>query len=201
MTRSSTGATARVPATPAAAAAAVADASARKSGSRGRRPSSSSATAAAAWGDWLAADPSKRWAEAFFLAYSPFWIVWALCVLVPFGLYEHLDSWGYMLVGLAAALPCVVVPLLLPPCEADRGRPLSERFWVKANVWVLIFGYVGNYFWTHYFFNLLGAAYTFPSFKLNGVSHECDEMRGEEMSYIEGGQRETTMIIIIIATI
>lgn len=38
------------------------------------------------------------------------------------------------------------------------------------NVWMAIFGFIGNYFWTHYFFNLLGAAYTLPSHKLNGVS-------------------------------
>lgn len=37
---------------------------------------------------WLASNPSKRWAEVFFLAYSPFWILWALCILVPFQLYE-----------------------------------------------------------------------------------------------------------------
>jgi len=40
---------------------------------------------------------------------------------------------------------------------------------VQANVWMAIFGFIGNYFWTHYFFNLLGAAYTLPSHKLNGV--------------------------------
>lgn len=39
-------------------------------------------------GNWLAPNPSKRWAEVFFLAYSPFWILWALCILVPFQLYE-----------------------------------------------------------------------------------------------------------------
>lgn len=37
---------------------------------------------------WLAADPSKRWTEVFFLAYSPFWILWALCLLVPLQLFE-----------------------------------------------------------------------------------------------------------------
>lgn len=40
----------------------------------------------------------------------------------------------------------------------------------QMNVWMAIFGFIGNYFWTHYFFNLLGAAYTLPSHKLNGVS-------------------------------
>ena len=37
---------------------------------------------------WLAQNPSKRWMEVFYLAYSPFWILWALCILVPFQLYE-----------------------------------------------------------------------------------------------------------------
>jgi hypothetical protein len=37
---------------------------------------------------WLAANPAKRWTEVFFLIYSPFWILWALCILVPFKLYE-----------------------------------------------------------------------------------------------------------------
>jgi hypothetical protein len=37
---------------------------------------------------WHASNPSKRWTELFYLAYSPFWILWALCVLVPFQLYE-----------------------------------------------------------------------------------------------------------------
>ena len=37
---------------------------------------------------WLSNNPSKRWAELFFLLYSPFWIVWALVVLVPLQLFE-----------------------------------------------------------------------------------------------------------------
>ncbi|GAX76555.1 hypothetical protein CEUSTIGMA_g4001.t1 [Chlamydomonas eustigma] len=31
------------------------------------------------------------------------------------------------------------------------------------------FGYVGNYFWTHYFFQVLGASYTMESHRLNGI--------------------------------
>ncbi len=37
---------------------------------------------------WLANSPAKRYTELFFLAYSPFWMVWALGVVVPFKLYE-----------------------------------------------------------------------------------------------------------------
>jgi hypothetical protein len=124
---------------------------------------------------WLAANPSKRWTEVFFLAYSPFWIAWALGILVPFKLYDRLDEWGYLAVGLAAALPCFLLPLLvLKPCPSDARLPLLERHWVKANLWIAIFSHIGNYFWTHYFFNLLGAAYTLPSHRLNGVSRQAD---------------------------
>ena len=36
----------------------------------------------------FASNPGKRWTEGFFLLYSPFWILWALGILVPFRLYE-----------------------------------------------------------------------------------------------------------------
>jgi hypothetical protein len=37
---------------------------------------------------WLAENPSKRWGEIFFLAYSPFWIITLLAVVVRLRLYE-----------------------------------------------------------------------------------------------------------------
>lgn len=119
-------------------------------------------------GYWLSKDPSKRWTEVFFLAYSPFWIIWALVILVPFQLFESCGNYGYMLIGLSAALPTVILPLIIP-CKADEGKPLSQRYWVKANIWIAVFSFIGNYFWTHYFFKLLGASYTFVSWRLNDV--------------------------------
>lgn len=117
---------------------------------------------------WAAADPSKRWCEVFYLTYSPFWILWALCLLVPLRLYDRLGPWGYMAVGVAAAAPTVAIPALFPGA-ADAVRPWSDRYWVKATVWIAILSHVGNYFWTHYFFQLLGAEYTFDAHRLNGV--------------------------------
>eukprot|EP00798_Chlamydomonas_sp_ICE-L_P015523 gene15523-21611_t len=63
---------------------------------------------------WLAQNPSKRWTELFFLMYSPFWIFWALCIVVPFQLYEYCGSWGYMAIGTFAAAPCFLLPLVIP---------------------------------------------------------------------------------------
>jgi cycloeucalenol cycloisomerase len=82
------------------------------------------------------------------------------------------DEWGYLWCGVLTVAPLLVIPLLAPG-EADRGKPLLGRFWVKANVWIAIFGFIGNYFWTHYFFQLLGAAYTMPSHRLNNVCLYC----------------------------
>ena len=73
-----------------------------------------------------------------------------------------------MAIGLSASMPCVILPWLLEH-KADKSRPWSQKYWVKANVWIAIFSFIGNYFWTHYFYALLGAAYTFPSWRLNEV--------------------------------
>eukprot|EP00887_Chlorella_sp_A99_P005552 scaffold1.g5552.t1 len=122
--------------------------------------------ATAALSPWLAPNPAKRWTELFFLLYSLVWITWLLIILVPFRLYERLGKWGYMSLGVAAATPCVVLPPLLAP-RAERGKPWAQRYWVKANLWIAIFSFIGNYFWTHYFYRLLGASYTFPAHNLN----------------------------------
>ncbi|GAY51048.1 hypothetical protein CUMW_131290 [Citrus unshiu] len=105
---------------------------------------------------WLAPNPSKRWAELFFLGYTPFWLTLCLGIIVPYKLYETFTELEYLLLGLVSAVPSFLIPLL---------------FVGKANLWIIIFSYVGNYFWTHYFFTVLGASYTFPSWKMNNVPH------------------------------
>ena len=81
-----------------------------------------------------------------------------------------------MAIGLTTALPCVVLPWLLEP-KADRAKPLEKRYWVKANIWIAILSFIGNYLWTHYFYTILGAAYTFPSWRLNDV-RPCLQQNG-----------------------
>ena len=82
---------------------------------------------------------------------------------------QHLSYLGYLLVGVAAAAPCFLLPLWLQPVTEAR-KPLLQRHWVKANIWMAVFSYIGNYFWTHYFYTLLGAQYTFHTWRLNDVS-------------------------------
>ena len=117
----------------------------------------------------LARKPSKRWSEVLYLCYSPFWIIYALLFVVPLNLYEHFGKFEYMMICCVSALPCVLLPLILPCCSEDKGKPIVQRHWFKANLWIAIFSYVGNYFWTHYFYRVLGAYYTFKSWELNHV--------------------------------
>ena len=39
----------------------------------------------------------------------------------------------------------------------------------KANAWVAVLSFVGNYVWTHYFYRLLRATYTFSAHRVNFV--------------------------------
>ncbi|KAI9079669.1 hypothetical protein K1719_038290 [Acacia pycnantha] len=126
---------------------------------------------------WLATNPSKRWGELFFLLYTPFWLTLCLGIVVPFKLYEHFTELEYLLVGLVSAVPSFLIPILFVG-KADKSLSWKDRYWVKAsayvgpaNLWIMIFSYVGNYFCTHYFFTVLGASYTFPSWKMNNVPH------------------------------
>jgi cycloeucalenol cycloisomerase len=65
-------------------------------------------------------------------------------------------------------------PALIGPALLRGGNDWSRAYWLKANVWIAIFGFIGNYFWTHYFYTVLGASYSFPvTWHLNGVPVLC----------------------------
>lgn len=69
-------------------------------------------------------------------------------------------------------LPGILIPIFYPS-PADKTRKWHEKFWVKAAVWIAIFAFYGNWFWTHYFYQLLGAKYLFESYWINGVPLVC----------------------------
>jgi cycloeucalenol cycloisomerase len=119
-----------------------------------------------------ARNPSKAWAERYLLLVCPVAVGFLLGAVVATGWYQRLDALGYALVSLAMALVCVLPPVLFPGTP-DRTLPWQERFIFKANVWNGVFGFIGNYLWTHYFYRLLGAEYTFPSWRLNDVPIPC----------------------------
>lgn len=107
--------------------------------------------------------------ELLLLLYSPVWMS-VVAATVLFGWYEHLSAAGYVLLGIACALPCVLLPLAWPG-PGERRLPFYQRYSIRVNVWVAILSFVGNYFITHYFYSVLSMRYTVPvgPWSLNAV--------------------------------
>ncbi|XP_042471445.1 cycloeucalenol cycloisomerase-like isoform X2 [Zingiber officinale] len=80
---------------------------------------------------WLASNPSKRWGEAFFLLYTPFWLTLFLGIIVPYKLYERFTELEYLILGLVSATPAFFIPLLIVG-KADSGKCWKDRYWVKV---------------------------------------------------------------------
>jgi cycloeucalenol cycloisomerase len=106
-------------------------------------------------------NPSKAWAEKVYLAYSPVWIAIVGTVMLG-GLYRDWSDLGFMVFGFGVAAPLVLIPLLRP-CPADRKRRFWQTSWFRLNLWIGIFVWIGSYFLTHYFFDVLGMRYRFPT--------------------------------------
>lgn len=117
---------------------------------------------------WFARDPSKAYYEKFSLIWAPLSMALLLGGLLATPLYKYCNRDSLLAITVVGCLPGVLIPLFFP-CEADRQRPFTQRFWVKGTVWIAIFGFYGNYFWTHYFYRILGARYLFDSYLLNDV--------------------------------
>lgn len=109
---------------------------------------------------WKAASQSKAYREAFILYYSAAWIAF-LGAVVMFGWYEKFSPNDYFVVGLGIALPCIIGPLFLAD-DGEKKLPVLKRYIVKANIFVFIMGYIGNHFYTHYFYDVLEMKYTGP---------------------------------------
>lgn len=111
---------------------------------------------------------SKRLTEIWFLSYSFVWIP-CFAYIVASGCYESFTAWTYFWVCGSLALPLYLQPFLFPALTGEEDLPLSQRHSLRANAWLAIFGFAGNYWYTHYFYNVLDARYTMPSYRLNDV--------------------------------
>ena len=114
---------------------------------------------------WFSENPSKAWGERFFLLYSPVWIA-MIGLVMALGVTDRVGEWGFLAIGLAVALPLVVVPALIRN-ETSLGRRWYETYWFKANLYIAIFSFAANYFGSEYFFDILGMVYNYPMIELN----------------------------------
>jgi cycloeucalenol cycloisomerase len=127
-------------------------------------------------GSWLPLEKSqgaissnlaKRQFEIFSLQYTGVWIA-QFGLVVALKLYETFTADGYMALCVTLAAPFLLQPIFMP-MEAEKNMPLQNRYSFKANVWIAIFSFIGNYWYTHYFYTVLKAKYTMPSWRLNDV--------------------------------
>jgi len=112
--------------------------------------------------------PTERATELWFLKYGAVWMS-AFGVVVASEVYMQWDSMALLVFMFSLAAPLYLQPVLFPGVTAETNVPFLQRFSLKSNVWIAIFGFVGNYWYTHYFYSVLRAQYTMPSYDLNGV--------------------------------
>mmetsp|Transcript_7237 Transcript_7237/g.10223 ORF Transcript_7237/g.10223 Transcript_7237/m.10223 type:complete len:317 (+) Transcript_7237:159-1109(+) len=115
--------------------------------------------------------PSKYAYERYALIYTPMWIG-AFAIIIVFQLYEEFTATTYNVVCVGLALPLLLQPIVFPSagCSSpDTDRPITSRYAFKANVWIAIYSFIGNYWYTHYFYSVLKAKYTMPAHRLNNV--------------------------------
>jgi cycloeucalenol cycloisomerase len=110
---------------------------------------------------WWSSNPAKARVERLYLIYSPIWIALVGLVMLT-GMYRNWGDAGYMVFGLGVAAPLVLIPYLAPPPD-QADLPFWRTTWFRFNLWIGIFVFVGSYFFTHYFFDVVGMRYGFPT--------------------------------------
>ena len=113
---------------------------------------------------WFSPNPDKAWVEKFFLIYSPVWMA-SMAMMMFSGWGEQWGDTAMLVHGFATALPVLIIPLLIAQRYTDK--PWHQSYWFKANLYLFIFGFFGNYFGSEYFFDVLGMVYTYPNITTN----------------------------------
>jgi len=128
---------------------------------------------------WLSENPDKAWAERFFLIYSPIWML-SMAVMMLTGWDKPWGDTALLFHGASIALPLFVVPMIISWLRIRRtntscvdgfgdffGNYISDKvlnsYWFKANLYIFIFGFFGNYVGSEYFFDVLGMVYNYPN--------------------------------------
>jgi cycloeucalenol cycloisomerase len=122
-------------------------------------------------------EPSKYCHEIFTWRYSLVWMGIFGCVVIT-QIYETYNAYGYLVTCGGLALPLLLQPWLHPRASClggvtmvnpDVHRPLHQRYSTKVVVYLGTYSFIGNYWYTHYFYSVLHAKYTMPAHRLNDV--------------------------------
>ncbi|MDX1692272.1 MAG: hypothetical protein R3208_00830 [Ketobacteraceae bacterium] len=113
---------------------------------------------------WFSTNRGKAEAERFFLLYSPVWMALMAVMMITGWAESSSDSW-LLIHSLLVALPLVMIPLWQHYRRFGilEWQSVRSTYWFKANLYIALFSFFGNYFGTFYFFDMLGMVYQFPS--------------------------------------
>ena len=114
---------------------------------------------------WFSENPDRAWAEKFFLIYIPIWITMTVIFTLSFKTGEMGDA-IMIPYSLFIGLPLLIVPAILRRNQNPNGH-WYESYWFKANVFIFLVQFLGNYFISEYFFDVLGMIYHYPNLKIN----------------------------------
>lgn len=134
---------------------------------------------------WFSPNPDKAWVEKFFLLYSPIWMA-LIGVTMVMNWHNSLSDIQLIVLCSIVVLPIVLVPMLV--AKKHTQKPWYDSYWFKANVYLFVFGFFGNYFGSEYFFDVLGMVYNF-----NNATTRLD-------SSLLGSGTQTVPIIMYILT-
>jgi cycloeucalenol cycloisomerase len=124
-------------------------------------------------------EPSKYCYEIFCWYYSIVWIgIFGFIVVSQ--CYEYFTAWSYLGVCGGLALPLMLQPMVYPQAwkatvdgkpiiNPDAHQSFTQRYSTKATLYLFIYSFIGNYWYTHYFYSVLKAKYTMPSHRLNDI--------------------------------
>lgn len=110
---------------------------------------------------WFSANPDRAWAEKFFLLYSPVWMA-LMALMMLTGWVTQASDAQLLFHAAVVALPLGIVPALLHK-RYSPDIAWHQSYWFKANLYIFIFGFFGNYFGSEYFFDVLGMVYNMPN--------------------------------------
>jgi len=121
--------------------------------------------------------PSKYYYEVYNWYYTIIWIA-IFGYIVISQCYENFTAYSYLIVCGGLALPLLLQPFVYPQGSSttveniinpDINRPWYQRYSTKATLYLLTYSFIGNYWYTHYFYSVLKAKYTMPSHRFNNV--------------------------------
>jgi cycloeucalenol cycloisomerase len=110
---------------------------------------------------WFSDNPDRAWTEKFFLLYSPIWMLFMAIMMVT-GWDKSFSDSALLLHSLLVATPLLLIPALLRSGQNPNDSWLNS-YWLKANLYMILFSVFGNYVGSEYFFDVLGMVYHYPN--------------------------------------